>query len=313
MKWLFLGLLLLSAGACVHSSVYTSRVEERFPPLGQFVTVNGVEMHAIVQGSGPVMVVMIHGASANAREYLGTLAPLLGEDYTLLMVDRPGHGYSERPDDAADLGVQAELIAGVLKQLGNGQPAIIVGHSFGGAVALRLTLDHPDLVRGTVLLAPISHDWGGGGIAWFNYWGAPPVLGPVFSQLVPIVGPAQADAGIASTFAPNDVPDNYSETAGTPLLFRPPAFRANARDIMNVREELIEQSARYGDIDSPVILFSGEADTVIKPSLHKGKLVKQVPDITVIELEGVGHMPHHVVAQDIVDAIARLAGLVPAR
>ena len=64
------------------------------------------------------------------------------------MVDRPGHGHSERPDEADTLAVQASQVAGALKALAPGRKAILVGHSFGGAVSLRLALDHPELVDG---------------------------------------------------------------------------------------------------------------------------------------------------------------------
>jgi pimeloyl-ACP methyl ester carboxylesterase len=313
MKWLLLLLLLPLVGACVHSAIYTSRVEAKYPPLGEFVSVNGKDMHVIVQGDGAQTVLMIHGASANAREFTASLGPLLDGDYTVLMADRPGHGYSDRPEDSRRLDVQAALMAEVLETYAPGRRAVVVGHSFGGAVALRLALDRPDLVDGLVLLAPVSHDWGGGGMAWYNQWGAPPLIGHAFSQLVPIVGPSAAESGVASTFAPEPVPENYYEQAGTPLLFRPEVFRANARDLTSLQAQVRKQSERYGELAMPVVVFSGEDDTVIKPELHVGELRQQVPGIRVIELDGVGHMPHHSVGEQVIAEIARLAADEPVR
>ena len=195
-------LALSGLGACVHSALYTSRVETRYPASGQFVPVNGADVHVLAQGASGPPVLMIHGASANAREFDWTLAPRLSGDHRVFMADRPGHGHSDRPEHAHELGVQAAQMAGVLEALSPGERAVIVGHSFGGAVALRLALDRPDLVKGLVLLAPVSHDWGGGGEAWYNKYAATPVTGPLFSQLVPIVGPAQVEAGISNVFDP---------------------------------------------------------------------------------------------------------------
>jgi len=143
---LSLVVVLPALAACVSSAVYTSRVEKRFPPIGQIVDNNGKGVHVIEQGitTGPV-VLMIHGASANAREFTGTLAPQLKDTHRILMADRPGHGYSGRPADARTLGVQAAQMAFALEALAPGEKATIVGHSFGGAVALRLALDRPDL------------------------------------------------------------------------------------------------------------------------------------------------------------------------
>ncbi|MEL7232282.1 MAG: alpha/beta fold hydrolase, partial [Pseudomonadota bacterium] len=157
MKLLLILFALLALGAvsaCVHSAVYTSRVEAAYPPKGTLIPVNGADVHVMRAGDEGPVVLMIHGASANAYEFTYTLAPRLSDSHRVLMADRPGHGYSERPDDAETLGVQAAQMAGVLEALSPGKQAVIVGHSFGGAVALRLALDHPEKVKGLVLLAP---------------------------------------------------------------------------------------------------------------------------------------------------------------
>lgn len=295
-------------GACVHSAVYTSNVEERWPPIGETVAVDGSDVHVITAGEAGPPVLMIHGASANAREFTGTLAPRLSGAHRVFMADRPGHGYSDRPEDGEELAVQAKQMAGVLKTLAPGEKAVIVGHSFGGAVALRLALDHPELVDGVVLLAPVTHDWGGGGEAWYNKFAGPPVIGPVFSQLAPVVGPQQVKGGIDSVFDPADPTENYYETAGLGLLFRPPHFRANAEDMNALRDELAAQQDRYPDIDVPVILFSGAKDTVINPTLHAGKIKHQVEDFTLVPLSATGHMPHHTHGADVAEAIRQLSG-----
>lgn len=312
MKLFAIAVLLIFAGgalsACIHSAVYTNRVEARWPPVGEKVAVSGSDVHVIEAGeAGVPVVLMIHGASANAREFASTLAPRLQENHHILMPDRPGHGYSERLEDAEQLGVQAAQMAGALKALAPGQQAVIVGHSYGGAVALRLVLDYPELVRGLVLLAPTTHDWGGGGVAWYNRLAGPPVIGPVFSQLAPVVGPAQVKGGIDSVFDPGDAPPGYYERAGLGLLFRPPAFRANAGDMNALQEELAAQQSRYPQIRVPVILFSGAQDTVINPTLHAGKIKHQIADFTLVPLADSGHMPHHDHGADVAEAIRELS------
>lgn len=297
-----------SLGACVHSVVYTSRVQQAVPPEGETLKVNGANVHVIEMGQASgAPVLFIHGASANANEFDWTLAPRLEDRFRLLIADRPGHGYSERPDRAHMLEIQAAQMAGVLEQRAGGEPAVIVGHSFGGAVALRLALDHPDKVKGLVLLAPVSHDWGNGGQTWYNRWATAPLLGPAFSNIVPLVGPGLARDGAASTFHPAPVPEDYIARAGTNLLFRPPTFRANARDVMALREELAAQQTRYGELEMPIVLFSGALDTVIKPQLHAGRLKDDVANMTLVKLPDEGHMPHHREGQQIAEAIARLA------
>ncbi|MCI4643235.1 MAG: alpha/beta hydrolase [Hyphomonadaceae bacterium] len=309
MGLVILFLLASALGACVHSAIYTSRVEQRFPPDGKTVEVNGTDMHVIRMGTpegAPVL--FIHGASANANEFDWSLAPRLEDRFDLILADRPGHGYSERPDKGAQLGVQARQMAGVLALEAGEEPAVVVGHSFGGAVALRLALDHPERVKALVLLAPVSHDWGGGGEAWYNSWGASPVSGLAFSQLVPIAGPGQARAGVVSTFAPDPVPEGYLENSAVNLLFRPDVFRANAQDVTALREELASQQDRYDQLTMPIVVFSGAEDTVINPTLHVGRLKHQAQNLELVKLTDSGHMPHHAHGEAVAEAIARLAG-----
>ncbi len=303
-----LGILIVAGlGAYANSVLYASRINQAHPPSGQLVEVEGSEVHVLRQGeSGPV-VLMIHGASANAREFSWSLAPRLAETHQVLMVDRPGHGHSERPDEADTLAVQASQVAGALKALAPGRKAILVGHSFGGAVSLRLALDHPELVDGLVLLAPVTHDWGGGGEAWYNKYASHPLIGPAFTQLVPIVGPSQVRAGINNVFSPKPAPAGYFENSAIGLLFRPSNFTANARDVNGLRAELAAQQDRYDEITVPTVVFSGALDTVISPQLHVGRLKHQIDGLQLVKLADGGHMPHHAFGGDVADAIRRMS------
>lgn len=307
-----LGILIVAGlGAYVNSALYASRMNQSHPASGDLVEVGGAEVHVLRQGlSGPV-VLMIHGASANAREFSWSLAPRLSNTHQVLMADRPGHGYSERPDDADTLAVQAAQMAGALKALAPGQKAILVGHSFGGAVSLRVALDHPELVEALVLLAPVSHDWGGGGEAWYNKYASHPLIGPAFTQLVPIVGPSQVRAGVNNVFSPKPAPEGYFEKSAIGLLFRPANFTANARDVNGLRAELAAQQERYSEIKVPTIVFSGALDTVISPQLHVGQLKHQIDGLELVKLADGGHMPHHAFGDDVADAIRGLSARNP--
>lgn len=300
-----LGLAALAARA--NSALYANRISKQHPPVGERVSVNGADVHVLKQGEDGPVVLMIHGASANAREFTWTLAPRLADTHRVLMMDRPGHGHSERLEDAEQLGVQAAQAAGVLEALAPGEKAVIVGHSFGGAVSLRLALDHPDLVAGLVLLAPVSHDWGGGGQAWYNAYASHPVIGPAFTQLVPIVGPSQVRAGVTNVFSPKPAPDGYFEKSGIGLLFRPSNFTANAKDVNALRGELAAQQARYEAIEVSTVVFSGALDTVISPQLHVGRLKHQIDGLELVKLADGGHMPHHAFGDDVAAAIRRLS------
>ena len=301
-----LGLMAITTG-CISSAVYSRNVE-RLYPTETFIDVDGIKMHVLERGETGPVILMIHGASANARDFDWTLAPRLSDDHRVIIVDRPGHGYSERPSQGYSLERQAGLIAGTVKALAPGEQVVVLGHSFGGAVALRLTLDHPEIVNGLVLLTPASHEWGGGGMAWYYKYATHPLIGPFFNQLVPFVGPGQTEAGLESVFSPEPVPSEYYDNSAVGLLFRPENFRANAEDFNNIEAELAGQQARYSTIDIPVTIFSGSQDEVIDPRLHAGRLKHQIQDINLIPLPTTGHRPDHSQSDDIVSVLKRYAG-----
>ncbi|MAP93882.1 MAG: alpha/beta hydrolase [Ponticaulis sp.] len=298
----------LTLSSCVSSAMYTSRVETRHPPEGEFVSLETGQLHLVDQGDG-APVLMIHGASANVREFMITLVPELQDNQLRLLIpDRPGHGYSDRFEDADQLGEQASAFANAVRQRTD-EPVVVVGHSFGGAVALRFALDYPELTRSVVLIAPVTHDWGSGGITWYNQAAALPVIGYPFSHIAPLVGPSAARSSLTNLFAPAPVPDDYAERLGVDLLFRPPNFRANAHDMVSLQSEIQKQDDRYaGELAVKVVVFSGSGDTVIKPALHAARLKRELPDnVVLVKLDDEGHMPHHQKAPMIADTISRLA------
>lgn len=301
-----LGLLIL--GLYINSVRYSRAIESQYPPLGDFVDVDGVPQHVIRFGDAGPLVVMLHGASANAREFTHTLAPHLANTHRVLLVDRPGHGYSERPKNAHTLAIQAKQVSGILDILAPNEQAILVGHSFGGAVALRTALDFPGQVAGLVLLAPVTHDWGGGGEAWYNRYAKNGVIGPLFSQLPSLIGPKQVAQSIHKVFDPAPAPASYYEDAAIGLLFRPREFRANAEDVSALRGELAGQQGRYVDLSLPIVVYSGAGDTVLSPQLHVGRLKHQVAGLELVKLQDDGHMPHHAYATDIAAKITELTG-----
>lgn len=295
-------------GAYIYGAVYTSKIESQFPATGNLMNVNGAAVHMVHSGAKGTPILLIHGAGANAREFELSLTPRLHGNHRVLMADRPGHGYSDRLKDSHRLHVQAAQMAGALEEtLSLGEKAVIVGHSFGAPVSLRLALDRPDLVKSVVLLAPVSHDWGPGKVDWFNKYASTPVFGHVFSQLMPIFGPGQARGGLSQTFNPAPEPKGYYDNAGIGLMFRPSTFRANAKDLTAFRDELIAQQDRYGELEMPIVVISGSADTSINPSLQNKKLKQQVPHIQIREFPNEGHVPHFRRADDVAATISNLA------
>jgi pimeloyl-ACP methyl ester carboxylesterase len=121
------------------------QVETNLPPRGKFIDIDGVRLHYIDKGSGPTLL-LIHGLAGQVLNFTHSLLGRLTHDFRVVILDRPGSGYSLRPDATlAPLAAQARIISRFCQALGLERP-VIVGHSLGGAIALALALDHPEQV-----------------------------------------------------------------------------------------------------------------------------------------------------------------------
>lgn len=239
-------------------------------------------------------VFLIHGASSHIGTWKPTIVPMLKDEFRLAAYDRPGMGYTtDRPAGSDTLAMQAKVAAGVIEQLGLKKP-VVVAHSWGGAVALRLALDRPDLVGGLVLIAPVAYEWPGG-VDWYNYWSANPLSGWVFNNLIaqPFAG-ASVRSGMAGAFAPNMPPEGWLNAAEVSLAARPESLRANGEDLVAAKREIVGQQARYAEIKVPVAILAGDSDLVVSPTIHAMKLAQVLPNARIDIVAGVGHLPQEI-------------------
>jgi pimeloyl-ACP methyl ester carboxylesterase len=313
-------LLVLSVSVAVlaaWTAIVVARAVRNHPPSGVFVKVTGGRMH--LRDVGPrdappeKTLVLIHGASCNLQALALPLLAPLSRSFRVIFIDRPGHGYSDRPGgrDVASVTRQAALIAEAMQAAGVDR-AIVLGHSFAGAVALTLALDHPQRVAGLALVGPVSHPWPGG-ITWYYHVGSWPVIGWLFSHLLPVPGAALTmQAGIDSVFTPQKAPADYAEATALPLLFRPANFMANAQDVAGLYAHVSERCTQYGRITVPSLVISGKGDTVVWTSIHTAALARELPDVKVHVLEGVGHVPHHAQTDLVVAELEELSRRVTA-
>jgi 3-oxoadipate enol-lactonase len=115
------------------------------------VVANGVRFHYQQSGTGPD-VVLLHAVTSNLAVWMFTGLPeaIAGDGFRVTMFDFRGHGMSERPPTGYTSADMAADFAAVHAELGL-EPAIIVGHSYGGVVGTHAALLHPDIVRGVIL------------------------------------------------------------------------------------------------------------------------------------------------------------------
>src|SRR3954452_21275400 len=89
------------AAMTLYNLYRTRRTEHEHPPLGQFITVNGVRLHYIEKGEGPP-VVLLHGNVVTAKDFnISGVLDLIGRRHRVIAFDRLGFGHSERPQGSA--------------------------------------------------------------------------------------------------------------------------------------------------------------------------------------------------------------------
>lgn len=269
-------------------------ISRAFPPEGRFVPTRAGRMHVIDEGEGAVPALFLHGASGSALAWRPALGERLASLGRTLLVDRPGHGFSERQAGrgAARLDHQAGALVDALDALGVAR-AVVVAHSWAGALACRLALDHGDRIAGLVLIAPATHPWPGD-VHWYYRVAASPVVGPLFAWTLALpAGQALMGRSIAGVFSPQAIGADYAESAGIPLVLRPAQFMANAEDVAGLLAQVREQAPRYAAIACLVTVISGDRDGVVWTHLHSTSLARDIPQTKLIVLPEVGHGPHH--------------------
>jgi pimeloyl-ACP methyl ester carboxylesterase len=307
-------LILLAALAILALVTWTGvfLVQRAHPPQGRMVDVTGAKLHVVELGpQGGVPIVMLHGASSNL-EVMRPLAERLARTHRVILLDRPGHGWSTRENFSDSTPQpQARMIAEALQKLGLGQ-AIVVAHSWSGALALRIALDHPDRVAGLMMLAPVAYPWPGG-VSQYNYVVTTPVIGALLAHTVTLpLGLLLADSGSSSVFAPQTMPKDFVQNSATRLLLRPREFVANAWDLVTLRAAMAEQAPRYGTITAPITIIAGDVDKTVSTHIHSQPLAKTAKNTKLIVLNGVGHMIQYAAPDLVIAEIGAMMGALAA-
>jgi pimeloyl-ACP methyl ester carboxylesterase len=300
------------AAAIGYSSYKARQFEQAYPNIGELTDIGGYRMNAVhierPETADLPALVFIHGASGNLLDQIGAfLEPLRGRA-EMLFVDRPGHGYSERggPDNALPSG-QADAIAALMEKRGIDK-AIIVGHSFGGAIAAAFGVRHPEKTAGLLFLAPATHPWPGG-IDWYYHVSTAPVIGWLFNHaLVVPLGLRRLERGTLNVFRPNPRPDDYILKTGPSLVLRPATFHNNAADFVRLLDYFKTQSHLYIKISAPTVIITGDSDDIVWEHLHSQGLARDIAGSELVKIKGVGHKPDYLATDVAIAAMEKMSG-----
>jgi pimeloyl-ACP methyl ester carboxylesterase len=237
----------------------------------------GVTLPYVERGDpAGVPVVFLHGVTDSLRSFDLAL-PHFPEWMHAIAVTQRGHGDAQRPDTGYRTGHFVADAAAFIRSLGPA-PAFVVGHSMGGFNALRLAIDHPDLVRGVVIAAssPSFRD----NPAAREFWETE------VSRLEDPIDPAVARDFQMTTFA-RHVPAGFIELAIQESLKVPArVWRAAFQSFMDV-----DLRPDLGRIRCPTLVIWGDQD-VFCSRANQDALVERIPDVRLVVYEGTGHAVH---------------------
>lgn len=265
------------------------------------VDAGGLRWHVQVAGRGPVAL-LLHGTGAASHSWGGVL-PRLARRWTVVAPDLPGHGLTGVPP-AGGLGI-AGMAAAVAALLGalDVAPRLVVGHSAGVAVALRLALDGrvgPDAIVGiNAALTPPS--------LLYRALGA-----PLLQPLALAAGVARLASHVtASDWTVRRMLDSTGSRIPESQIALYAAFARSEPHVAAVLTMLAswDLAALVRELPSvavPVTLLAGTRDRWVPPQAQAAA-ARRLPRATVVPLDGLGHLAHEEAPDVVVGHVERAA------
>lgn len=272
---------MLSAGA---HAAFSARVLRQFPAEGEFIDVDGARQHVVVRGSGPP-VVLVHGANGVHHDFPTELVETLAKRYTVLAVDRPGHGHSAALPTMRGLASHAAALRAILRARADG-PALLIGHSYGTVVALRAALDEPALVRGVLAVTPVfatdprNQRW-----TWLASLG-PLAACAVWTASLPIAMAASPSVR-RDAWHPLAPPRAFAASRAFPM--RPAQMLVAGDDLRRLGPDLHTLRADVARLGVPLHILAGEYDRITPWKSHAQPMHEAVPGSRLVRVADAGH------------------------
>ena len=263
----------------------------------QFVEAGGLHWHVQRMGQGPCLL-LLHGTAAATHSWRD-LAPLLAQHFTLIAPDLPGHGFtSSLPQRRVSLAGFSEALQALLKDL-QVSPDLVLGHSAGAAIALRMALDGTIAPRAIFSLNGALLPLGDEHSAFFTRAAQMMVGLPFVSKLCAwraskheVAAKLLRDTG--SDIGPRGV-ELYTRLFGYPGHIR-------AALTMMAQWELRPLLRELPRLGPALFLLVGSRDRAVPP-MQARRIQAILPAARIVTLEGLGHLAHEEAPAHVADVV----------
>lgn len=284
LNYFLLSLLLIITGVLLLSFTYTKNITIPNRLDGKHVEVEGVKLRVLQTGEGPD-VLFLHGSIGSLEDFEPVLS--LIKNYRVITFDRIGHGYSELPSVPANIQSNAHYASALIENL-QLKDVIIVGHSYGGSIALKMAINQDPNIKALVLIAPASKPSTTRAI---EHLFSNKYIGKGLLRILrPVIAEDMLREGLMTSLLPNQdsVPAGFIESRltmwnETGILF------TRTQQTAVVNQELSDMLPQYATIKVPVIVLLGEQEA--HEDIYEGsqELSVAIPGAQLQLVTGAGH------------------------
>jgi pimeloyl-ACP methyl ester carboxylesterase len=291
------------AASALYARWRTAQAEKQHPPHGEFIEVDRVRLHYIDRGQGRP-VVLLHGEGSMVEDFeTSGLIDTLAQTNRVIAFDRPGYGYSDRPDYRNhDPRAQAALLRQALLRLRVSCP-VIVGHSWGAMVAVWMGLMNPADVRGLVLMSGYYYPSLRLDVPLRSLPAVPGIGRLMRYSLTPVTTRMLWRPLQRRMFGPQPTPQRFLDQYPTWLSLRASQLEAAGNESMMMVSAARELGQQYARLKVPVTLLAGEADRMVNTRAQTERLHQALRTSHLHVIAGAGHMLHHEALNEVVVAI----------
>lgn len=268
------------------------------------VSIHGHDVKYRLSGTDPSRptILLIHGLAGNSKTWKHVM-PALSEDFNVLAPDLIGHGESAKPMGDYSLGAFASGLRDLLAVLGIGK-VNVVGHSFGGGVAMQLAYQHPELVDRLILI-------GSGGLGREVSWLLRVLTLPATEYVMPFIFPHFIrEPGDALNRAVDErgwglphVGEMWRAYSSLCQAENRKAFVRTLRAVIEPGGQTVNATDRlYLAAAMPTLIVWGDRDEMI-PIAHGEAAHEAIAHSRFEVFEGCGHFPHVEEPERLVDTI----------